>query len=183
MAAWLLATFTYLVWLMIVSANPGVFGAFELAKKVAEVSAERLGKRLIASAVMATVFMVGLDASVQLIQMLFLGTRKDWSPEKTVFMAQIGAIGGVLGWGLGWLRHVPGVSDYAAYIVKEALSEAIPELIADKMQQAMQGDNQGPDLTPKGGFLGGLYSGIVEGHIGWFTKKYSHLVHGCYQSL
>ena len=136
-------------------------------EEILKVQVKRVLKRLVQSVIMGALFMGGLDVAVQSFQVLILRSKdwKEWDLQKTGFMGAMGAMGGAVGWSLGFMRKLPFGDSFVTTVVKNALAEGIPELIADGIQS--QG---GPDLGVRSGFTGGVLSGAVEGFIEHPTK-------------
>ena len=139
------------------------FGAAATAVKpfvgLMKAMAMRLLHRLVESLVVGFLFMFGLDAGSQLVQAM-MGTRKHWDYQSSLTMGGLGALGGAIGFGLGWMRGLPGGRSIWVSMLKEALVEGLPELV---------GGMTGVD-GPRS-FLGGLLSGgLVEGPVGHLNK-------------
>src|SRR5829696_5859485 len=87
--------------------------------------AKHVLRPLLFSVIQGALFMAGLDAAVQSFQILILQSRdwKEWDLQKTGFMAGIGALGGAVGFGLGYMRKLPFGHSFVTTVVRNALAE------------------------------------------------------------
>ncbi|MFE0022785.1 glycosyltransferase [Amycolatopsis sp. NPDC059021] len=131
----------------------------------ARISVQVVLKNLVMAVLFGIVFQVGMDAAIQGIQML-KGDRTKWDTDLTKGAAIAGAIGGVIGFGLGAAgkRFAP---KFSHSIAGEMTKGGLHEWLTEQVSGVVQGNWNG--LNPAAASAGAI-EGAVDG-IGGRKKK------------
>src|SRR5688500_1005816 len=79
--------------------------------------------RLFLTVAFAAAFVSGLDSAAQAVQILFTGLRSGLDVKQNLTMGGLGALGGLVHWGLGPLKHLPGGKSLPATMFKSGVVE------------------------------------------------------------